>query len=151
MLSADSNQPITHDIFINNLKTALSSCRHLLLAEYLEQLVFSLFKYVPCGSCCHYGSGVVLYVIYSSSTSQPARSAFAKVVKEQRHIRYTLMPMWLWCVVLFYLCLSWCSQEEVILYLSGKDTEYSYRKGWSSIIWWNVKYYLQLESNNLAI
>ena len=95
MLSVDSNQPITHDIFINNIKTALSSCRHLLLAEYLEQLVFSLFKYVPCGSCCHYGSGVVLYVIYSGSTSQPARSALAKVVKEQRHIRYTLMPMWL--------------------------------------------------------
>ena len=63
MLSIDSNQPITHDIFINNLKTTLSSCRHLLLAENLEQLVFSLFKYVPCGSCCHYGSGVVLYVI----------------------------------------------------------------------------------------
>ena len=62
MLSIDSNQPKTHDIFINNLKTALSSCRHLLLAEYLEQLVFSLFKYVPCGSCCHYGSGVVLCV-----------------------------------------------------------------------------------------
>ena len=95
MLSVDSNQPITHDIFINNLKTTLSSCRHLLLAEYLEQLVFSLLKYVPCGSCCHYGSGVVLYVIYSGSTSQPASSALAKVVKEQRHIRYTLMPMWL--------------------------------------------------------
>ena len=85
--------------FINNLKTALSSCRHLLLAEYLEQLVFSLLKYVPCGSCCHYGSGVVLYVIYSGSTSQPARSALAKVVKEQRHIRYTHMLFYFWGIV----------------------------------------------------
>ena len=125
MLSVDSNQPIIHDIFINNLKTALSSCRHLLLAEYVEPLFFSLCKHVPCESGCHYGSGVVLYAIYSSSISQPVRSALAKVVKEQRHIRYTLMPMWLLCVVFFlfvslfvFPCIVW------VLYLCGKVTIY---------------------------
>ena len=92
MLSVDSNQPITHDIFINNLKTALSSCRHLLLAEYLEQLVFH------CSNTCRVDLVAIMEVVWFCVLGYigvlyltAIKEALAKVVKEQRYIRYTHM------------------------------------------------------------
>ena len=83
-------------MFINNLKTALSSCRHLLLAEYLEQLVFR------CSNTCRVDLVAIKEVVWFCVLGYigvlyltAIKEALAKVVKEQRHIRYTLMLMWL--------------------------------------------------------
>ena len=76
MLSLDSNQPKTHDIFINNLKTALSSCRHLLLAEYLELLVFH------CSNTCRVDLVAIMEVVCLNLliTSFSLRSCHANIM-----------------------------------------------------------------------